>query len=116
VIRLINLRSIPKTFCLGEAIYTIVFEKLEDPEESDLTAHPPITMEKTYERAIESVNTALGNALNDLSLTQNFIKKEDFGQIFAKHFFKTIWGWIIIIAAIIGTVASLLAIIESIKN
>ncbi|MBL1214679.1 MAG: hypothetical protein HND52_15090 [Ignavibacteriae bacterium] len=116
VIRLINLRSIPKTFRLGEPIYTIVFEKLESTKESTLTAHDNITMKKTYERTLESVNAALGNALNDLSFTQDFIKKEEFKSIFAKQFFKTVWGWVIIVAALIGIFASILAILDSMKN
>lgn len=86
VIRLINLRSIPYTFLLGEPIYTIVFHKLESTEAQFLEAHKPITMEATYSRTIESANAALGNAFNDLSMTNEFIRKEDFG--------KVAWGWV----------------------
>lgn len=86
VIRLINLRSIPYTFLLGEPIYTIVFHKLEPTEAKFLESHKPITMEATYARTIESANAALGNAFNDLSMANEFIRKEEFG--------KAAWGWI----------------------
>lgn len=86
VIRLINLRSIPYTFLLGEPIYTIVFHKLESTNTRLLESHGPITRDTTYSRTIESANAALGNAFNDLSMSNEFIRKEDFG--------RAAWGWI----------------------
>jgi deoxycytidine triphosphate deaminase len=86
VVRLVNLRSIPYTFQLGEPIYTIVFHNLEIEKGQQLVSHPPISMKQTFDRTIKSVNTALGNALNDLSLTNEFVKKDEVG--------KVLWTWI----------------------
>lgn len=78
VIRLINLRSIPFTFHLGDPIYTVVFHTLEVGDKNALVSHKPISMHETYKRTIDSANSALGNALNDLSLTREFIRKDEF--------------------------------------
>lgn len=109
VIRLINLRSIPYTFHLGEPIYTIVFHKVECTKGQELISHEPISMELTYKRTIESANTALGNALYDLSLTNEFVKKEEIGNV--------LWGWMksnlvktfLFIIAILVTVSSIVS-------
>lgn len=109
VIRLINLRSIVHSFQLGEPIYTIVFHKLEHTENQNLVAHPPISKEVTLTRTMESANTALGNALNDLSLTNDFIKKEDFGKLFwqmvTSNISKVI-AWIVAALVVIATLIS----------
>jgi deoxycytidine triphosphate deaminase len=112
VIRLINLRSIPYTFVLGEPIYTIVFHNLDLKEVKLLEKHVAISMEQTFSRTIESANAALGNALNDLSLTSNFVRKDEFGKIFVRQFIKTFWGWVLIIFALLAGFASILKIIE----
>ncbi|MES1181708.1 MAG: hypothetical protein ABUL44_02840 [Flavobacterium sp.] len=132
VIRLINLRSIPFTFSLGEQIYTIVFHNLELNENIKLEKHPPITLQKTIERTIESANAALGNALYDLSLTQEYVKKDEFqqlkdqslsfikledcGKVFSKFIFKKFWAWVLLLFALIGVFASVLKIIDFFKN
>lgn len=81
VIRLINLRSIPYTFLLGEQIYTIVFHSLDVNEQTQLTAHPAISMEYTIQKTIESANAALGNALNDLSITHDLVRRNEFDML-----------------------------------
>ena len=116
VIRLINLRATPYTIKLGEPVYTIVFHKLSIVDEKYYAKHKDISMEETVSNTLKAADSILGNALNDLSLTNTFIKREEFGTIFAKQFFKTVWGWIIIVAAILGTIASIVSIIGSIKN
>ncbi len=99
VIRLINLRSIPCSFYLGTPIYTIVFHTLEFKETDVLVMHPQITMEQTIERTIESAHSALGNALNDLSLTNGFIKKDDVGLLITKYILKRGWAWMVVLLA-----------------
>lgn len=108
VIRLINLRSIPYTFQLGEPIYSIVFHKLEIESGQKLETHHAISMELTYKRTIEAANNALGNALNDLSLTNDFVKKEDFGT----HFFAMIKSNIYrLVAWTVGVFLTLAAVV-----
>lgn len=125
VIRLINLRSIPFTFHLGEPIYTIVFHRLAIERGQELVCHKPISRDLTYERTIESVNTALGNALYDLSLTNGFVKNEDFEKIKERieHFIneedfgKIAWKWVkknitktfLIIIAILVTISTIVS-------
>ncbi|RZJ48872.1 MAG: hypothetical protein EOO19_06975 [Chryseobacterium sp.] len=128
VVRLINLRSIPYTFFLGQPIYTIVFHRIEVIEGRPLEAHAPITMERTYERTVESVNAALGNALNDISLTSQFSKKADFEElrkyckelVDSKEFDRSLkskmwditWKTILAIFAIIGAIGAVVKIFE----
>ncbi len=84
VIRLINLRAIPFNIHLGEPIYTIVFHKLETSDGQDLEIHPPISKTDTLLRTRETANAILGNAFNDISLTRDFIRKEDFEKLNAR--------------------------------
>ena len=132
VIRLINLRSIPYTFMLGEQIYTIVFHNLHKTDEMQLISHPPISMETTIMKTIESANAALGNALNDISLTHNFVRKDDFerlkadcqnyltdDQVFAALFKKAkkkAWAWALVIFAIGGFIAAVVKVIEFVQK
>lgn len=81
VIRLINLRSIPYSFHMGDAIYTIVFHTLEARPGEKLAQHPPITMQKTISNTLDSADASLANAFNDLSLTNNFVKKDEFDRL-----------------------------------
>ena len=108
VIRLINLRSIPITFQLGIQIYTIVFHTLEVKEGEQLASHEPISMEKTFSRTIESANTALGNTLYDLALTNDFVRKDEFGKLFWKMNKKSIFKIIAWIVGILVTVATII--------
>jgi deoxycytidine triphosphate deaminase len=107
VVRLINFRSIPYTIRLGEPVYTVVFHELSNIEEGLLEIHKPITMDDTISKTLKAADSILGNALNDISLTQDFINKDEFASLFAKQFFKTAWGWIIIILGIIATIMSI---------
>ncbi len=132
VIRLINLRSIPYTFFLGQPIYTIVFHRIEAIDGRTLEAHAPISMEKTYERTVESVNAALGNALNDISLTSQFAKKADFEELksYCKELVKSeefdrslkskmwdiTWKTLLIIFAIIGAIGAVVKILEFLEK
>ena len=115
VIRLINLRSIPFTFQIGEPIYTIVFHTLEKSDSITYYGHTAISMSKTIAQTIASADAALENTLHDISLTQKFIRKEDFAKIFAKQFFKTIWGWLVVLFLLISAFAGILKIIDFYK-
>ncbi len=131
VIRLINLRSIPYTFQIGDPIYTIVFNTLEVHENMKLEKHQPITMETTIANTMLSADASLANAFNDISLTRefirkdeflnnlsltgDFIKKDEFGKLFVKTLFSTIWGYLLIIFAILGALAALAKILDYIK-
>lgn len=77
VIRLINLRSIPYSFHIGDPIYTIVFHTLDINEGQELVSHPPISMARTISNTLDSADASLANAFNDLSLTNNFVKREE---------------------------------------
>jgi deoxycytidine triphosphate deaminase len=123
VIRLINLRSLPYTFHLGEPIYTIVFHKLGNANVNQLVSHPPISMKTTYDRTIESANLALGNALYDLSLTNSFVKKEEIGTVLwawmKSNLLKTllfIVGILVTLSSIVSGVPTLLEYIKKLAN
>lgn len=107
VVRLINFRSIPYTIRLGEPVYTVVFHELSKTDEAQLESHNPITMEETISKTLKAADSILGNALHDIALTKEFIKKDEFSSLFAKQFFKTTWGWIIIILGIIATIMAI---------
>lgn len=128
VIRLINLRAIPYTFQLGEPIYTIVFHNLEFEPGEELSTHPPITMQQTISNTLKSADAALANALNDLSLTHNFVRKDEFqklqghaeklikeeelGKLMARFFWRRFWALILGAFAIVGAIAAIVKIIE----
>lgn len=116
VIRLINLRSIPYTFHLGEPIYTIVFHKVEIEKGQKLVSHNPISKELTFTRTIESANTALGNALHDLSFTHEFVRKDEMGDVLwsliKNNFLKTSFAVVTILAAIAGIISGIVTLIN----
>ena len=62
-------------------VYTIVFHKLEIVEGQILEIHPPITKTNTLLKTKETANAILGNAFNDLSLTREFIKREEYDKL-----------------------------------
>lgn len=80
-IRLINLRAIPYTLRLGVPIYTIVFHTLVSDPTIELKGHRPISIQETIEKYTESANSALSNALYDLSITHDFVRKSEWGQV-----------------------------------
>jgi deoxycytidine triphosphate deaminase len=128
VIRLINLRAIPFTIHLGEPIYTIVFNTMKVGINEKLESHAPISMERTIMATRESANAILANAFNDLSLTRDFVrkdefdklrnqtenlvKKDEFGKVFRKFLRKSFWGILLVIFAIIGAISAVIKIIE----
>lgn len=114
VIRLINLRSIPYTFSLGEPIYTIVFHTLDFESENELCAHNKITLDDTVTRTIATADAAMANALHDFSMTHGFVKKEEFGKLLRHTVLKPTWDWIVIIFAIVGAIAAGIKIYEGI--
>jgi deoxycytidine triphosphate deaminase len=81
VIRLINLRAIPFNIHLGEPVYTIVFHKLEMSAGQEFVIHPPISKTDTLLRTRETANAILGHAFNDISLTREFIKRDEFEKL-----------------------------------
>jgi deoxycytidine triphosphate deaminase len=108
VIRLISLRATPWVLTLGEPIFTVVFNKMESSPNETLTAHEPISKEKTLTRVEEMAGSSLSNALFDLyarhleiglykhystvlsdlkaELGKEFLKKDDFSW--------TAWKWL----------------------
>lgn len=128
VIRLINLRSIPYTFSLGEPIYTIVFHKLQPNSWSTWYEHPKIERKDTIKRTIESADAALGNALNDISLTREFVRKDEFNKLIEKSdkyvlkeecgkealkfLTKTFWFWVTVVFAVLGAIAAIAKVLE----
>lgn len=90
VIRLINLRAIPFNIHLGEPIYTIVFHTLEITKGQVFEIHPPISKIDTLLKTRETANAIMSNAFNDISLTREFIKREEFDKFICQleHFIK----------------------------
>lgn len=82
VIRLVNLRSTPFALMLGHPIYTIVFQTLNVFEGSKLEGHKDITMKATIDRTVKSAEEALSNALYDLSLLNDLVRRENFSKEF----------------------------------
>jgi len=100
VIRLVNLRATPFTLTLGQRIYTIVFHTIQTYKDGTLTSKENITMLKTIERTKKSAEEALDNALYDLSLLSNLVKREEFDKIAKENNFikedelgKAAWKW-----------------------
>jgi deoxycytidine triphosphate deaminase len=111
IIRLINLRAIPYTLYLGAPIYTIVFQKLDVPIR-DYMKHPAVSREESIAKATNSVNEALSNALYDLALLNNFVKKDDFGKECKKWLQSTLLGWLSIVFVILGAVVTIVKLSE----
>jgi len=66
VIRLINLRAIPWTLTLGDAIFTITFQMIDNVQD-DLTEYKRVvSQEEMISRVRATADAALGNALYDL--------------------------------------------------
>jgi deoxycytidine triphosphate deaminase len=115
IIRLINLRSTPYSLKLGSPIYTIVFNKLLYSDENSLSMHESKPLNKTIEIVLESANSALSNALYDLALLSNFVKKEEFGRAYWGWLKKSFWGLVTILFAIFGAFAAIFKIMEHFK-
>jgi hypothetical protein len=64
IIRLLSLRRTKITLTMGQPVFLIVFEKLN--EEVDTTKSPTLTHEKALLAVREFANEALGNALFEL--------------------------------------------------
>lgn len=101
VIRLVNLRATQFALSLGHPIYTIVFHTLHPFAGGTPARHENISMLDTINRAKQSAEQALDNALYDLSLLSNFIKKDEFEKIASECNYikkgdwgKAAWEWI----------------------
>lgn len=134
VIRLVNLRAIPFSLNLGHPIYTIVFQTIKQFEGGVLTRHANISMQDTILRTRSSAEQALDNALYDLSLLNNFIKKDEFGELASSLNFikedelgKAAWKWVknntirfliwfiavlVFLATLVGGIVGVLEIID----
>ena len=66
VIRLINLRAIPWTLTLGDPIFTITFQTVDEDPNADPKDDRHISQEDMILRVRETANAALSNALYDL--------------------------------------------------
>jgi len=113
-IRLINLRSIPYVLRLGDPIYTVVFHQLYHKDGDTLVQHATISMNETIDKYTKAATEALSNALHDLSLTQDFLRKEEFGDAFWKWLKANTLKVIVLIAAVIGFIVGVVATIPTI--
>lgn len=113
-IKLINLSSVDYTLTLGEPIYTIVFTRVDQPEDPLMTKNI-YSHERMEKRVIKATNIGLSNALYDLALLRDFVKKDEFGKSLGRWLFKTLWGWVAFIISILAATASVLKIIDYIK-
>jgi deoxycytidine triphosphate deaminase len=114
IIRLINLRSIDYTLKLGDPIFTIVFQCV-NAEGMKLDGHHKITRDETINRALRQADEALSNALYDLALLREFVKKDEFGDSLWKWVTKSFKGILTLVAATIAFIAAVLKIYEFIK-
>ncbi len=64
IIRVLNLRRTKLTLTMGQPVFLIVFEKLD--QEADITASPSLTHEKALLAVRDFANDALSNALFEL--------------------------------------------------
>lgn len=64
IIRLLNLRRTKITLTMGQPVFLIVFERLD--EKADTAAHPSLSHEKALLAVREFTNDALSNALFEL--------------------------------------------------
>jgi deoxycytidine triphosphate deaminase len=109
IIRLINLKSTNYTLQLGD-------RTINEKEGHVLSGHHQITRAETIQRAIRQADDALGNALYDLALLREFVKKDEFGQALGKWLFKSVAGILTLIIAAIGVAASVVNIYEFFKK
>jgi deoxycytidine triphosphate deaminase len=109
-IKLINLRNTKFTLCLGEPIFTIVFTKLEC-KIKDLKGQT-ITQDETLKRVLLATDLSLDNALYDLALLNNFIKKGEFGKEYFKWVKTSIWGMLTTLFTLLGAFVALSKIYE----
>lgn len=101
-IKLINLRNSDFTLRLGEPIFTIVFSQLQSKINNLVERR--ITSEEMLTRVLAATDLSLDNALYDLALLNNFVKKGDFGKEYFKWLRSSFWGIISSILALFGTV------------
>jgi hypothetical protein len=64
IIRVLNLRRTKLTITMGQPVFLIVFEKLD--QEADITTSPSLTHEKALLAVRDFANDALSNALFEL--------------------------------------------------
>ena len=118
-IKLINLRSVDYTLALGEPIFTIVFETIDNPEYRD-SPNRIMTRPETLKRVNEATDVSLDNALYDLALLREFVKENEFGRAVRKWLFRTAWGIITftltLVFSLIGAAYSVAKLIELLKN
>lgn len=109
-IKLINLRSIDYTFKLGDPIFTIVFQTIDDKDGAPGSKRV-ISKEDTLKRVFEATDVSLNNALYDLALLREFVKESEFGRALRKWLFKTFWG---LVAFIFGSLFTIIAVTASV--
>jgi deoxycytidine triphosphate deaminase len=109
IIRLINLKSVDYTLTLGAPIFTIVFETIKKRQKDNLDGHHKISREETINRATRQADEALGNALYDLALLRDFVKKEEFGTTLWKWLIGKFWGIVTLIVGVIIAAISMIA-------
>lgn len=109
-IKLINLSSVDYTLILGEPIYTVVFTKVETCKDGEcqLTTRQ-ITKEEMIKKVIHATDISLSNALYDLALLQDFVKKHEFGASLRNWLLKKFWGIVTLIFASITSIMALFA-------
>ena len=114
-IKLINLSAIDYTLTLGDPIYTIVFTRVDQPDDPLMTQRV-FSQEKMAKKVIDATNISLNNALYDLALLREFVKKDEFGKSLGRWLFKTAWGWVTFFFTLVTTAlavtASVIKILE----
>lgn len=129
VIRLINLRSTPWTFTLGDRIFTITFQTVDFKPGDTYDVRPAIDADETLRRVRGFADVALSNALFDLYAqniedrlssfrveTINTLRDQLRGEFLTQNQFGgALWSWakhyLIVIAALFGFLGLLVGIL-----
>ena len=138
VIRLINLRATTWTLTLGTPIFTIVFQTLDVSPADKLVTHHAIPADDTLLKVRNSADAALSNALFDLyalemevrlyehyasveqrirsSLSQEFLKRNEFGSPLFIKIWSSLWKIIVILILIIGLLPYFSKVVDFIQQ
>jgi len=134
VIRLINLKAMPWTLHLGNAIFTITFQTIDTIKGDKLVSGPTYPFEKMLDRVRKTAENSLSNALFDLyakkiddrlkehdtsveerlrtDLTKTFLPRNEIMSCI----FKNVWTWVIAGIIVLSTIgACVFAILQYVK-
>jgi len=134
VIRLINLKATPWTLHLGDPIFTIIFQTVENIQGDKLESGPTYPTERMLDRVRKTAENSLSNALFDLyadkidarlteeyasvqqrlraELTKTFLPRNEI----ISCLFKNVWAWVLAGIVVLATVgACIFAILQYVK-